>query len=327
MNWVDLSSSTWGPKLVRTLCNLLPRSQAYQLGDRLTASIIHREENTLVNGLRTNLAAVYGLPEEHPRVHRMVLSLFQNLVRGYVDLYKALEKGSQGVFASCEFDDGLLEAVDSCLASGQGLVLVGAHSCSFDLLLLALTRYFPEVQALTKSDPEGSSVVMNKIREKFGVRVTPISVQALREAVQRLKSGGVVVIAADVPVESGEKLIFFRRKTCLPIGHARLAMKTNAKMIVGTSMRVSDGLYRAIGAQVHQPTPTGDRNRDVIRWAQHSLFLLERFIRERPHEWFMPIPLWFDAKAKNQLHKIPITMPLIPKEDSYVLGKDNVSTG
>jgi len=145
--------------LVRTLCNLLPRSQVYQLGDRLTASIVHHKENTLVNGLRTNLVAVYGLPEEHPRVHHLALSLFRNLVRGYVDLYKALEEGSQGVFASCEFDDGLLEAVDGCLASGQGLVLVGAHSCSFDLLLLALTRYFPEVQALTRSDPKGCSIV------------------------------------------------------------------------------------------------------------------------------------------------------------------------
>jgi lauroyl/myristoyl acyltransferase len=159
MNWIELSSSTLGPKLVRTLCRVLPQSQASQLGDRLTASIIHHKDNFLVKGLRTNMAAVYGLPEEHPRVHRLVPSLFRNLVRGYVDLYKALEKGSQGIFTSCEFDDGLLEAVDGCLASDQGLVLVGTHSCSFDLLLLALTRYFPEVQALTRSDPKGSSIV------------------------------------------------------------------------------------------------------------------------------------------------------------------------
>jgi lauroyl/myristoyl acyltransferase len=299
MNWIDVTSSSWGPKLVRALCSVLPRNQAYQLGDRLASYLIYQKEQAMVMGLRANMAALYALPEEHPRVQHAVNQLFRNLVRGYVDLYKALEKGSRGVFASCEFDDDALKAVDSCLTSGQGLVLVGAHSCSFDLLLLALTRYFPEVQALTKSDPEGSSVVMNEIREKFGVRVSPISMQTLREAVKRLKAGGVVVIAADVPVEAGAEMIFFRRKTCLPIGHARLAAKTGAKMIVGTSHRVSDGFYKAIGVQVHEPTTTGDPDQDVIRWAQHSLFLLERFIRERPHEWFMPISLWPEQETKH----------------------------
>jgi lauroyl/myristoyl acyltransferase len=324
MNWTDVTSSSWGPKMVRTLCSVLPRTQAYQLGDRLTSYMTHQKELPLVNGLHANMAVVYGLPEGHPRLHRAVNQLFRNLVRGYVDLYKALEKGPSGVFASCEFDEFLMNAIDSCLASGQGLVLVGAHSCSFDLLLLALTRHFPEVQALTKSDPEGSSRVINETRKKFGVRVTPISVYALREAVQRLKSGGVVVIAADVPVESGAEMIFFKRKTQLPIGHARLAAKTGAKMIVGTSQRVSDGLYRAVGAQAHQPFSSGDRDRDVVRWAQHSLFLLERFIRERPHEWFMPISLWPEPETQDQLGKIKIAMPSIPQDTSLVIGKDEV---
>lgn len=324
MNWINLTSSSWGPKLVRALCRVLPRTQAYQIGDRLTSYVTHQKELPLVKGLRANMAVVYGLPEGHPRVHHAVNQLFRNLVRGYVDLYKALEKGPGGVFASCEFDEFLLDAIDSCLASGQGLVLVGAHSCSFDLLLLALTRHFPEVQALTKSDPKGSSRVINETRKKLGVRVTPISIHALREAVQRLKSGGVVAIAADVSVETGAEMIFFKRKTRLPIGHARLAAKTGAKMIVGTSQRVSDGLYLAVGAQAHQPLPSGDLDRDMVRWAQHSLFLLERFIRERPQEWFMPISLWPEPETQDQLRKIQIAMPLIPQDPSYVIGKDEV---
>ena len=124
MNWVDLTSSSWGPKLVRALCTTLPRNQAYQIGDRLTSYMTHKKELPLVKGLRANMAVVYGLPEGHPRVHHAVNQLFRNLVRGYVDLYKALEKGPGGIFASCEFDEFLLDAIDSCLSSAQGLVLV-----------------------------------------------------------------------------------------------------------------------------------------------------------------------------------------------------------
>jgi lauroyl/myristoyl acyltransferase len=301
---------------------VLPRNQAYQIGDRLTSYIAQQKELPPVKGLHANMAVVYGLPEEHPRIHHAVCQLFRTLVRVYVDLYKALEKGPSGVFASCEFDEFLLDEIDSCLASGQGLVLVGAHSCSFDLLLLALTRHFPEVQALTKRDPKGSSGVMNNIRQEFGVRVTPISVNALREAVQRLKSGGVVVLAADVPIESGAEMIFFRRKTRLPIGHARLATKTGAKMIVGTSQRVSNGLYRARGIQAHQPTPSSDRDRDVIRWAQHSLFLLERFIRERPYEWFMPVSLWPNPVVQEQSQITQLSIPSSAHQAGHFVLKD-----
>lgn len=322
MNWIDLTSSSWGPKLVRALCSVLPRTQAYQIGDRLTSYVVHQKELPLVKGLHANMAVVHGLPEGHPRVHHAVNQLFRNLVRGYVDLYKAIEKGPTGVFNSCDFDNELLNTVDACLTSGRGLLLVGVHTCSFDLLLLALTRYFPEVQALTKSDPKGSSTVINKIRQKFGVRVTPISVHALREAVQRLKSGGVVVLAADVPVETGAEMTFFRRKTRLPVGHARLAAKTGAKMIVGTSQRVSNGLYRARGVHAHQPTPSGDRDRDVIRWAQHSLFLLERFIHERPHEWFMPLSLWPNPVVQEQPQIIQLSMPTSAHESSYFVHKN-----
>ena len=324
MNWIDVTSSSWGPKLVRGCCNNLPRPQAYQIGDWLTSFVAHQKELPLVKGLRANMAVVLGLPEGHPRVQHAINQLFHNFVRGYVDFYKAIGKGPHGVFTACEFDENLLDSIAACLTSGRGLVLVGAHSCSFDLLLLALTSVFTEVQALTKSDPKGSSMVINRIREQFGIRVTPISIQALREAVQRLKSGGVVVIAADVPAEKGAKMTFFRRKTRLPTGHARLAAKTGAKMIVGTSRRVSDGSYRVIGAQAHRPTPSGDRDHDVIRWAQHALFLLEEFIRERPYEWFMPTPLWPDTETQAHFTKVQQQISFPQHDPSFLVSKDDL---
>jgi lauroyl/myristoyl acyltransferase len=324
MNWIDVTSSSWGPKWVRALCSVLTRTQAYHIGDWLTSYMAHRKELPLVKGLHANMAVVLGLPEAHPRVHDAFKQLFRNMVRGYVDLYKAIEKGPPGVFAACEFDETLLDSMDACRTTGQGLVLVGAHSCSFDLLLLALTEHFSEVQALTKSDPKGSSAVMNEIRQNFGIRVTPISVRALREAVQRLKSAGVVVLAADVPVETGAEMIFFRRKTRLPIGHARLADKTGAKMIVGTSQRVSDGSYRVLGAEAHRPAPSGNRDRDVIRWAQHALFLLEGSIRERPYEWFMPTSLWSDPDARAQFAKAQKPMSFPKRGPSFFVSKDDL---
>jgi lauroyl/myristoyl acyltransferase len=327
MKWIDFTNASLGPKWMRKLCILLPRAQAYRLGDAFASFMARRRELPLIKALYGNIAVVHGLPEGYPRLEDDVRQLFRNMVRGYIDLFQALERGPEAVFESCQFDPSLLEAIQSCQATGQGLVLVGAHSCSFDLLLLALTNHFPEVQALTKSDPKGSSVVMNEIREDFGIRVTPISVGALREAVTRLKSGGVVVIAADVPVDNGVEMIFFRRKTRLPVGYARLAMKTGAKMILGTSIRLSDGHYQAIGLQAHQPVTSGDREMDTIRWAQHALFLLERFIRHRPYEWFMPVPLWPTRYTREQFSRSCHPMSSLHHVPGFPMSKDDLLLG
>ena len=332
MKWIEVTNSSLGPKWIRKLCNFLPRTLAYRLGDALSSFMSQQSDLPLVKALYGNMAVVQGVPEGHPRLKDDIRQLFGNMARGYVDFFRALKKGPEAVFESCPFDPSLLKAIQSCRETGQGLVLAGAHSCSFDLLLLALTKHFPEVQALTKSDPKGSSVVMNEIRQGFGIRVTPISVGALRQAIERLKSGGVVVIAADVRVDSGAEMIFFRRKTPLPVGHARLAMKTGAKMMVGTSIKLSEGNYQAIGVQAHRPVTSGDREMDTIRWAQHALFLLERFIRNRPHEWFMPVSLWPALYSQEQffrpchpmssLHHIP-GFPI--REDDLQFGGLNIA--
>jgi lauroyl/myristoyl acyltransferase len=148
------------------------------------------------------------------------------------------------------------------------------------------------VQILTKADPQGSSQFMSRLREEQGFLVTPLSVGSLRQATERLRQGGVVAIAADIPVESGEPLTFFGRASQLPVGHTRLAMDTGSQVLVGVSHRVADGTYRAEVALAPRPQSSGDRKQDAVLWAQASLRLMEACIRRWPHEWLMPAPVW-----------------------------------
>ncbi len=160
-------------------------------------------------------------------------------------------------------------------------------------MLLALRQLFPSVQALTMSEPKGSSIVMNDLRARFGIEVTPISVQALRQAVERLRDGGVVAVAADVPVDSGEFLTFFGHEARLPVGHARLALDTGAQIVVGLYRTASaDGQYQAEIAVAPRPASTGNKRQDSICWAQAALTTLESYLRRWPDQWLMPKPLW-----------------------------------
>ena len=101
-----------------------------------------------------------------------------------------------------------------------------------------------------------------------------------------------MAIAADVPVKGGGELIFFGHESQLPVGHARLALRTGAQMLVGVSHRTGEGSYRADLALATQPESMGDQTQDSVRWAQDSLTMLEDFFRRWPEEWMMPVPVW-----------------------------------
>ncbi len=306
MKLFKLATSRFGPAIVILICRLLPLRWAYRFGEWLASLVGRNPQVPFTQGLRANLAVLHGVPEYDPVVDAALAGLLRQMAHSYVDLFRAINIGpissgrsvrshrasTTGINAACQFDPATIQAIETCRAEGQGLVLVGAHTCSFDILLLALRQIFPSVQALTLSDPRGSSVVMNDIRDRFGIEVTPISVQALRQAIERLRNGGVVAVAADVPADSGEMLTFFGRETRLPVGHARLALDTGAQMVVGVSHCTGDGQYAAEMAVAPRPASTGNKRQDSICWAQVALATIESYLRRWPDQWLMPKPLW-----------------------------------
>ncbi len=186
MNPISLVTGRHGPTFARALCRLLPRRLAYGVGRRLAERVAGRDDLPLIQRLRANHAVIYGLPVDHPRVAESVSQLLQNTVTSSVDLFKALEGGPEAIRASCHLDESVNEIIHSRIASGRGMVLVSAHTCSFDIAMLYFCQLFPSVQALSNPDPRGSSRDMNNIRLRHGLDITPISLTALRKALQRL---------------------------------------------------------------------------------------------------------------------------------------------
>jgi lauroyl/myristoyl acyltransferase len=294
MNLISLATSRLGSRLIITLCRILPGTWAYRLASGLACYLASRRQLPFVEALYRNMAVVGNLPEGHPELEGAVRRLLHNTLCSYVDLFCAVSAGPEAIYAACRFDTAAYRLIETCAASNQGLLLVGAHMSSFDILLLGLRKLFPSVQVLSKANPTGSSTVMNDIRQQHGLDVTPISARSLRQAIHTLRSGGVVAIAADLPSEDGEELLFFGRKSRLVTGHTRLAARANAKMVVGASRRVGPGVYRALATPIPQPAPTGDRRHDMTRWAQESLRAIEAVIHSSPEEWLMPLPVWPD---------------------------------
>ncbi|MFQ5942296.1 MAG: lysophospholipid acyltransferase family protein [Anaerolineales bacterium] len=252
-------------------------------------------------GLRSNLAVIYGLPKDSPVLEKRVIENLRNAFVCYVDFFIIALRGPEAIEAACDLDPASLGLIKEHVAQGRGIVLVAAHSSSLDVFMLAMSRHFPEIQALTLAQPPLNTRIMNRLRGKYGMKLTPITSASLRTAVRRLRNGGIVGIAADVPTPYGAPLSLFGRPCRLPIGHTRLATATDSAIVVGISQRVGPGEYQGFGIEV------GRKDGGEEDWAASILEVLEHYIVARPQEWFMPPPLW-PAPVKAPLlfqHRLP----------------------
>jgi lauroyl/myristoyl acyltransferase len=292
MDLIAFINSRLGPMMGILLGRMLSTQQAYRLADFLGERVAARTNSLAVQAVRANQAIVQGLPYSSPILDEIVRKVMRNAARGYADWYRAIGGGPAAVRASVEIDERLVEHVTETQASGRGLVIVGAHMSSFNLMLLALGLIGYPIQALSYHHVRGAVHVDNAVRRKFGLNITPISMQSLRTAIERLKQGGIVMTGVDRPDVGGEQLTFFGRKTILPVGHARLAIQTNSKVLVGMVQTLKQGLYRAVCTPLIDPVSTGDRHQDVLTLAQQVIARIEDFVRQHPDEWMMFLPVW-----------------------------------
>lgn len=291
MSMITFVTGRWGPSLSISLCGALTQQQTRSLIEPIALSLAEKHDHPMVAAVRSNMAGVMDTSLADPRLDQAVTALLRNTLTSYSDFFRLVSR-DQEPSGLVEISTMAYRALTAHSKANRGVVLVGVHMCSFDLSLVAAAGLFPSVQALSKANPEGSSPIMNDIRTSYGVEMRPLSSGSLRKAMRSLHNGGVVAVAADLPLDDGEELVFFGRRARLGIGHARLALATGADLVVVVSHRIKGGRYRIEAEPVIRPVSTGNRKEDSVRLAQAALLRIERYIKKWPDEWFMPIPVW-----------------------------------
>jgi KDO2-lipid IV(A) lauroyltransferase len=214
-----------------------------------------------------------------------------NAADGLIEWFATIASPGELDNIPCTIDQQLIDEALNAPIEGQGVIIVGPHMSGFNLLLLKIAKDQWPVQILSYAEEEGSYESDNVFRKRFGLDITPISTSSLRRALKRLKLGGAVLTGVDRPNNGGEELFFFGKRATLPIGHARLALRTGARIMVVACQRAIQG-YRVVSSGMIPPESTGDASGDVLRLAQRVAGHLEQFIKERPSEWLMFFPVW-----------------------------------
>ncbi|MFH1084707.1 MAG: hypothetical protein V1772_02940 [Chloroflexota bacterium] len=276
-----------------TIARLLPRRWADALCRRLARDMARRR-NTLFRTLRANHRHVLGPGLDDEALDRHTERALYYLGRTYVDILRAtvrdFETGRLGVRVATQAEH---DRILADLRDPRGTVLVGPHLSSFDLAAQWLAYNGFELQMLSLANPDAGTRFLNWFRQRRGLLMTPIGVQALRQGVRRLRQGGIVVTGVDRRISDDDPPVpFFDAPARMPTGHVRLALQTGAHVLVACCLQEPDGRYRLMAAPALEMERTGDRERDVAHNVRRVLAICEEMIRLAPEQWLMLLPVW-----------------------------------
>jgi KDO2-lipid IV(A) lauroyltransferase len=178
-------------------------------------------------------------------------------------------------------------------------VIVGIHLSNYDLAFLALQAVYlrsKKALILTLSELKGGYQWQYEMRQNKGMEIVPTTPSALRQAVERLRSGGIVLTGLDRPIRIAKyRPRFFGRPASLPVHHIYLALKGHAPVyLTGITMQ-ADGTYHLFISEPIAMRSHPDRQKEILMNAETVLQVAENFIRPVPQQWAMTFPVWPDA--------------------------------
>jgi KDO2-lipid IV(A) lauroyltransferase len=289
----DIASSPHTIRLGMATSRYVPEGIGHCLA-WLTADLASRFKPTIYQTVRANLAQVLGPGVEGQTLEQSVRRVFYTTLRSYFDLFRALRLPREELTRLVEIPDEAKTIVRSLWHREGGSVLVFPHLGNFDLGGQAAAAFLPETQVLSLPDPPPGFLLANKIRQLTGVKVTPLSSAALRQAIRLLRRGGVVSLAGDRPVSDlDEPVPFFGLPARVPSGHVRLALKTGAVVVLVCCVLSPDG--RRYTVHVEPPLEmlrTGNLDEEIQLNMRRVLDALETVIRRWPDQWQMFVPVW-----------------------------------
>lgn len=273
-------------------------------GGKSIAALISRLmvtlESDVYRNVRANLRHVLGPETPDRELHQAAYHLISNANRGYYELFHNIGRGRADVeqfFPPMRLTAEAKAYLAQGIASGRGLFILGAHMSNFDLALIGLSQYVPiPMQALSLAEPPPGFEFFNRLREKGNVLLTPISPRSLRDAMARLREGGVVVTGVDRPVTEGnEPVEFFGATAYLPTGYIRIPLRTDCLVMTIAVYYDPDqdgGVYSVMANPPMEMERTGDAEADVAHNLRRVLAEIEAMIRRRPDQWMMFVPVW-----------------------------------
>ncbi len=243
-----------------------------------------------------NQRHVLGLETPAEKIKANTRQVFFNSARSYYEFFHNVGQGRVRVE---DFEPPVnivpqaRAYIQQALDSGRGLLILGAHLSNFNLSGIALGQIMSvPLQVLSLADPSPGFVLFNKLRVRAGALLTPISTDALRQALRRLQRGGAVITGVERPIGEGDQPVeFFGERAYLPANYIRIPLRTNS-LVITMATYFEEGEYRMVANPPLELIRTGSRGQNIAVNQRRILAEFEDFIRRAPEQWFVFDPVW-----------------------------------
>lgn len=294
MRFQEWMEGRWAIHLGLWIGQHMSRRSGYALARRVADGIV-RLKPEVYRKVEDNLRQVVGPEVGETALRSMVHAMFEQAGQAYYDFFRAIGQPREALATAVRIPHSLITLLRAEQDAGRGVLLLGVHMSNFDLGILALGAYGLPAQVLSLGGRQDGFGLLNDLRRMDGFEVTPLAPLALRAAIRRLRSGGLVMTGADRPALGDDDLIpFFGRPARLPLGPARLALITGATVLLGACYRDPEEGYVLHVTGPVEMVDTGDRKADTIASTRRLAEVMETYVRARPTQWLMFHRLWPD---------------------------------
>ena len=190
--------------------------------------------------------------------------------------------------------EGLAHLADA-RAGGRGVLLFTGHLGNWELIGPRLVAAgVPTTLLVGKQRNARIDAWLNAGRRAAGQGVVPLAGGG-RVAMRRLQRGECVGVLVDQRLRRGGVMVpYFGRQAATSPAAARLALAADVPVLPVSVVRAADGVRHTVTVEpALEFTPSGDRDRDVLRLTRAMTTALERIIIAAPGQYY-----WFHRRWK-----------------------------
>ena len=260
-------------------------------GARLAGRVAFRFLGRLRRNAIENMAVVIGAPASDPRVKSLARESMMQFAEHAVDL-PIFHRSSDEELRLRTVSNSADEHVAAARAHGNGVIFVTAHFGNWDLAGACVAHDIPMMVVQETFASSEANELFRRIRAGKNMRAVQLG-SAARPVMRALRGNGLVGIMVDRPtLGEGVDVEFFGRRTQIPAGAAKLAIRAGAPVLVGGAIRNRDQTFTVLGFPPIFPNGANSREDEVQRISQAMMRDIESLIRRRPEQWYMFRAMW-----------------------------------
>ena len=275
-----------GARLYRYIPRLIKISVA-----RLAGRVVFLLNRRIRSNTIANMATVLALSPRDGRVKdlaRRSVMEYSVYAAGVLDYYRT---SPEAIIAETTYVDPnkfLVRALDR----GKGVIFATGHYGNWDIGGAKMASMVPLWIIQESFGDSRINEILRRIRESKNMKSVQIG-ESLLPLYRSVVRGDSVGLMIDRPTPGeGVEIEFFGRRTMVPDGVGRLAVRFGLPVIVGGVRRERNGWHTLITLGSVSADRVGSEEADAGRVTQAVFRHFEEIIRMAPEQWYMFRKMW-----------------------------------